>query len=57
MSALHSSHSAVLTSDERWRRWEQRGFDNQIRFRRRVFRFLWTPVMLLTVLLLFWLLR
>jgi hypothetical protein len=57
MSALHSSNSPALTSEERWRRWEERGFDNEIRFRQRVYRFVWTPLMLLAVVLLFWLLR
>jgi hypothetical protein len=57
MSASSSSNSAALTSEERWRRWEQRGLDNEIRFRRRVYRFFWTPALLLAVLLLFWLLR
>ena len=57
MSAFPSSNSVALTSEERWRRWEQRGVDNEIRFRRRVYRFVWTPLMVLAVVLLFWMLR
>jgi hypothetical protein len=35
MVQVSSSHPEELTSEERWRRWEQRGRDNDARFLRR----------------------
>ncbi len=41
----------VLSSDERWRRWEQRGRDNDARFMRRVSRMCWSGVFVATAVL------
>ncbi len=40
MSAVPSSIPEVLTSEERWSRWEQRGHDRDARFMRRAKRVL-----------------
>jgi hypothetical protein len=47
----------ILTSAERWRRWEQRGLDNDARFMRQVRRVGWSAVVVGAVLLLFFLIR
>jgi hypothetical protein len=41
----------VLTSEERWRRWEQRGRDDDARFMDHVRRGFWSAVIVLTVIL------
>lgn len=43
----------VLTSQERWRRWEERGRDNDVRFMRQVRRMFWSGVVVMTVILIF----
>jgi hypothetical protein len=48
-----SSTPEILTSEERWRRWEQRGRDNDARFMRLVRRSFWSAIVLGTLLLLF----
>ena len=61
MSVVSSSPSIsefqpeALTSEQRWRRWEQRGFDNDARFRRRVHGALWNTLIMGAIVLLFWL--
>ena len=46
----------VLTSQERWRRWEDRGRDNDARFMRQVRRMFWSGVIVMTAILIFFLL-
>jgi hypothetical protein len=41
----------VLTSEERWRRWEQRGHDNDARFMRYVRRMFWSGLVAMTAVL------
>jgi hypothetical protein len=47
---------AVLTSAERWRRWEQRGKDHDARFMRNVRRMVWSAVVTITLVLVIFLL-
>ena len=47
----------ILTATERWRRWEQRGLDNDARFMRQVHRVGWSAVVVGVVLLLFFIVR
>ena len=41
----------VLTSAERWRRWEQRGRDTDARFMRNVRRIFWSGLVAMTAVL------
>ena len=41
----------ILTSEERWQRWEQRGHDNDARFMRNARRMFWSGVVATTVVL------
>ena len=41
MAVPPSVNTQVLTSEQRWRRWDQRGMDNDAQFLRRAQRFLW----------------
>jgi len=43
----------TLTSEERWRRWEQRGRDNDAQLTRRMRRVLWSGVVMATAVLVF----
>lgn len=45
----------VLASEERWRRWEQRGHDNDARFRSDVRRMFWSGLAMTVVLVIFFL--
>lgn len=56
-NSASTSLPEALTSEERWRRWEQRGLDNDARFSRRLRRVVWTAVTVVAVLLLVWQLR
>jgi hypothetical protein len=49
MAIPPSVNTQVLTSEERWRRWEQRGMDNDAEFLRRAQRFLWVVLIALTI--------
>jgi hypothetical protein len=50
----HLSATDVLTSEERWQRWRQRGRDSDARFKRRVRTvFVWIVLVLAAGLLLF----
>jgi hypothetical protein len=50
--ALHPVlNPEVLTLEERWRRWEQRGHDNDARFRSDVRHMLWSGLVAMTVVL------
>jgi hypothetical protein len=51
MSNMPVSSSHVLTSEERWSRWEQRGRDRDRRFMRRAHWMLWSAAGLAAVLL------
>ena len=42
IDSLLNSEPELLTSEERWRRWEQRGRDNDARFMRQARRLLWS---------------
>jgi hypothetical protein len=55
MPIIPSISPEVLTSEERWRRWEQRGRDNDARFMRRARWVFWSTsiVFLVGILLLF----
>jgi nicotinamide riboside transporter PnuC len=55
--ALSSVIPEILTSAERWRRWEQHGLDNDARFMRQVRSVGWSAVVVGAVLLLFFLIR
>ena len=46
----------VLTSEERWQRWQQRGHDSDVQFRRNVRRMFWSGVVAMTVVLVIFLL-
>ena len=47
----------ILTSGERWRRWEQRGLDNDARYMRQVRRVCWSVVVVGAILSLLFLNR
>jgi hypothetical protein len=49
MAIPPSVNTQVLTSEERWRRWEQRGMDNDAEFLRRAQRFLWVVLIALAI--------
>jgi hypothetical protein len=46
----------VFTSEERWRRWQQRAHDNDARFMRTVRRMFWSGLVAMTVVLVIFLL-
>lgn len=46
-----SPNPEVLTSEERWRRWEERGRGNDARFMRQMRRVFWAGVVAMTVVL------
>ena len=54
LSASSSLPAEALTSDERWRRWQQRGVANEIRFNRRVRRVVIAALIIAGLLLLGW---
>ena len=49
MAVPPSVNTRVLTSEQRWRRWEQRGMDNDAQFLRRAQRFLWAVLIALAI--------
>ncbi len=53
MAIIPPGNSEVLTSEERWRRWEQRGRDNDARFMRQVRRLFWVVLVVIGAVILF----
>ena len=49
MAVPPSVNTQVLTSEQRWRRWEQRGMDSDAQFLRRAQRFLWAVLIALAI--------
>jgi nicotinamide riboside transporter PnuC len=53
MLPTSSVEPELLTSVERWRRWEQRGQDNDARLMRRMRYLFWTSVVVMAAVLAF----
>ena len=47
MALTPSVNPDVFTSEERWRRWEQRGLDNDARFMRRARGVFWAALVVM----------
>jgi hypothetical protein len=56
MSSGPVPNPEVLTSEERWRRWQQRGRDDDARFMRQVRQMIWSGLVALTFVLVMFLL-